>query len=294
MLKLDIQKFAEKEDDPNLNIVGTGTSNTVANPALLASIESNVGTETETEEVTGDTPFDVYLKNLGLGEAAVSAGTRSLSRILEENQMRQESAAQSYSDMYQQARDLATRRGGLSNVSGFTGGMAQQQADRLSAAEMAQLTTLGVQRESTLRGIEAEKQTAWSDALLEAQQTQDIVTAQQDRTLAIESQVMDVQTQLAAFADIADEDLTDAQRAQKASLEAYLERLYGMGGTRPAETTKTVSDDVTAEEIAELKSEILSDKSATFTAEKLTELVNKGVLTAYEASQVAQRNSSWR
>lgn len=108
-------------------------------------------------------------------EAASAAGTempqaqqdayqRNLADILRSIDIRKEQAGTTYSGMYQDVLAQQSLSRGLSDVSGFTGGMAEQLAEKRSAAETRALTELGVQRQQAIDAIEAQKMTAELEA----------------------------------------------------------------------------------------------------------------------------------
>lgn len=92
-----------------------------------------------------------------IATATSDAYQTNLANILESIELRKQQAGETYSDMYQQALTEQTRARGLSDLSGLSGGMAEQARARRSVAETAALTNIGAQRQQAVDAIEAEK-----------------------------------------------------------------------------------------------------------------------------------------
>jgi hypothetical protein len=82
----------------------------------------------------------------------------------------QRTAGLSYGDMYEQAKMSQAARRGMSDVSGMTGGMADQAQSRMSAAEIAALGQIGMGREATMRQLEQQELDAPMAAFEEGRQ----------------------------------------------------------------------------------------------------------------------------
>lgn len=130
----------------------------------------------ETEPVPGSDarmPFDQYMDSLQVNTLESQAYADSLARRLAAIDEQQFAAGQSYQDMYEQAQMSQARRRGLSDVTGFAGGMAEQFGARMSAAEMSALGQIGMGREAAIRGLEMQRMNAPMDAFAEAQAIQE-------------------------------------------------------------------------------------------------------------------------
>lgn len=225
---------------------------------------------TENEETQNQGMYSEFFD-----DAAAQAGQRAYTGILSDIERRKQAAGQSYSDLYSQAKSAAVRRGGLSDTAGFTGGMAQQAADRVSAAEMAQLASIGGAREQAIGDIEAEKQTAWSDAFLEAAQLQEYKTGQEAAAKAEAQEIATYKAQLDALYDIDEDDLTAEQKVMKAQLESFL-KIAGVDYT--AGTTKEAVDTM------------VFDPGKEYNVADLIKLVESGALDQAEAAAYAQKH----
>ena len=112
---------------------------------------------------------------------------RRYSEIMSGLQERQQQTSKSYSDLYQQAREMAVaqRAAGAPSLSG---GMKAQYSDLVSAREMQQLGQIGGAREQALRDIELQKQSAFANAQLEGQQAEQTLQQSQLNKLALGQQ----------------------------------------------------------------------------------------------------------
>jgi hypothetical protein len=124
-------------------------------------------------------------------QVASDAARREYSNILAQSRTRERSIQEGYGDMYQRMRQAALRRRQATPSRGFTGGMAEQQTQALSAAEMQQLGNLGRAREQALREERTGRQSAFSNALIAGQQQADYAqmlnAARVERQTAIEN-----------------------------------------------------------------------------------------------------------
>jgi len=172
-------------------------------PIVDKAIVDNEDPEEDPEEDPAFDDYTAYLKELGLGDPSIKAGQTAFERMLADNKLRQQASSQGYGDLYQQAKESSTRRKGLSDTTGFSGGQAEQFSDKLSAAEIGALGGIGRGRLNAADAIEAEKGSFYSDALLEAQQTQEYQDYREDRGFDIASKITQIQN---------DPTLTDAQK----------------------------------------------------------------------------------
>jgi len=120
---------------------------------------------------------------------ATSAARREYSRILAESRAQERSTQESYSDMFARMRQSAFRTQQATPAQGFTGGMAEQGRQALSAAEMAQMGAVGRSREQALRDIRTGRQSAFSNALIAGQQQADYSRMLQDASFQRQSQI---------------------------------------------------------------------------------------------------------
>lgn len=82
---------------------------------------------------------------------------------------RQAAAGQSYSDMYQAAKQAGVKEEASGGPT-LSGGLGAQYSDLVSAGEMQQLGEIGKARTQEMLNIDQQRQTAMSDAMLEGQQ----------------------------------------------------------------------------------------------------------------------------
>lgn len=123
---------------------------------------------------------------------ATSAARREYSRILGESRAQERSTQESYSDLFAKMRQSAFRTQQATPAQGFTGGMAEQGRQALSAAEMSQMGAVGRSREQALRDIRTGRQSAFSNALIAGQQQSDYARMLQDTTFQRQSQVENI------------------------------------------------------------------------------------------------------
>jgi hypothetical protein len=136
----------------------------------------------EQEEVAGadaNMPADQYLQSLGTDTLAGQAYQRALALRMASIDEQQLAAGQSYGDMYEQAKMSQAARRGMSDVSGMTGGMADQAQSRMSAAEIASLGQIGMGREATMRQLEMAELNAPMEAFQEGAQMDEFERARQ-------------------------------------------------------------------------------------------------------------------
>lgn len=143
--------------------------------------------QTEADRATAE-----YEKRYDPSAAAVDAYRRAMSTQLRQSYDQQRATGRTYSDLYQQARRQATRAGAMSDVSGFSGGMAQGQDARASAAEIQALSSIAAQREGAMRDIAAQRQAIESNALIEAQQAEQYDRANRAAKLAETNQILEL------------------------------------------------------------------------------------------------------
>jgi hypothetical protein len=115
-------------------------------------------------------PIDKYMESLGTETLAGKAYAEALARRMASIDEQQRTAGLSYGDMYEQARMSQAARRGMSDVSGMTGGMADQAQSRMSAAEIASLSQIGMGREATMRQLEMAELNAPMEAFQEGAQ----------------------------------------------------------------------------------------------------------------------------
>jgi len=133
-------------------------------PATIAAREQ------EMAGADANVPIDKYMQSLGTDTLAGQAYTDALARRLASIDEQQLAAGQSYGDMYEQAKMSQAARRGMSDVSGMTGGMADQAQSRMSAAEIAALGQIGMGREATMRQLEQQELDAPMAAFEEGRQ----------------------------------------------------------------------------------------------------------------------------
>lgn len=164
---------------------------------------------------------------------------RRYSEIMSGLQERQQQTSKSYSDLYQQAREMAVaqRAAGAPSLSG---GMKAQYSDLVSAREMQQLGQIGGAREQALRDIELQKQSAFANAQLEGQQAEQTLQQSQLNKLALVQQKQAIRNnkdlsaeekaqQLQALGvEVTAEELDPAKK--KAGLFENLVTAVGIGG----------------------------------------------------------------
>lgn len=148
---------------------------------------------------------------------------RRYSEIMSGLQERQQQTAKSYSDLYQQARQMGVAQRAEGSPS-LSGGMQAQYSDLLSTREMQQLGQIGGQREQALGNIELQKQSAFANAQLEGQQAEQFQLQNQQTRLGVIQQKNQI---------LADESITDEQK---------IEQLNTLGFTDVAEELKQMEN----------------------------------------------------
>lgn len=151
-----------------------GTTWTVVNASSTREVITQDPSQTPaTEPAPGadaNMSVDRYLESLGNNTLAGQAYEQALARRMATIDEQQLSAGRSYGDMYEQAKMSQSRRRGLSDTSGMTGGMEDQMGARISAAEMGALGQIGMGRDQTVRGLELSKLDAPMQAFEEGRQ----------------------------------------------------------------------------------------------------------------------------
>lgn len=132
---------------------------------------------------------------------------RRYSEIMSELDARRQATQQSYGDLYSAARQRAVR-GQAAGGPTLSGGMGQQQRDFVSAIEMQELGRIGQAREGAIRDLYSQGQAAFSNAQLEGQQATQMELQNQQTQLQLTQQRQAI---------LADDKLTDAQRAEQLS-----------------------------------------------------------------------------
>jgi hypothetical protein len=117
-------------------------------------------------------------------------------------------------------RQSAFRTQQATPAQGFTGGMAEQGRQALSAAEISQMGAVGRSREQALRDIRTGRQSAFSNALIAGQQQSDYARMLQDASFQRQSQIENILTN--------DETDNDAKRRLLTSLGLSKEVIEGL------------------------------------------------------------------
>jgi hypothetical protein len=145
-------------------------------PATVAAREQ------EMAGADANVPIDKYMESLGTDTLAGKAYAEALARRMASIDEQQRTAGLSYGDMYEQARMSQAARRGMSDVSGMTGGMADQAQSRMSAAEIASLGQIGMGREATMRQLEMAQLNAPMEAFQEGAQMDQFERARQTQS----------------------------------------------------------------------------------------------------------------
>lgn len=154
-----------------------------------------------------------YTQQNDPAKAGSDAFRRAVASQLRQSYEQQRQTGQTYSNLYQQARRQATRMGAMSDVSGFSGGMAQGQGARASAAEIQALSSIAAQREGAMRDILAQRQAIPSNALIEAQQADQYARAIEAANAERAKAIFEIIGPVKKYADLGAE--------QRAQLRAY-------------------------------------------------------------------------
>ena len=165
------------------------------------------------QKQTEDIYQKYYTQQNDPAKAGSDAFRRAVSSQLRQSYEQEAQTAKTYSDLYQQARAQATRRGAMSNISGFGGGRAEGAQARISAAEIAALSGIAGQREGAIRGIQSQREAIPSNALIEAQQADQFTRAMETANRARTEEIFNVIGAVKNYAGLSNK--------QKAQLKAY-------------------------------------------------------------------------
>lgn len=152
---------------------------------------------------------------------------------------RQAAAAQSYSDMYQAAKQAGIKEKASGGPT-LSGGLGAQYSDLVSAGEMQQLGEIGKARTQEMLNIDQQRQTAMSDAMLEGQQAtqMELQNRQAEFGLAQQKQAI-----------IADKSLNSKQKIEQ--LEAMGVNTEGLDVEAPKKGwAKVLAGEASAGEVA--------------------------------------------
>lgn len=161
-----------------------------------------------------------YQRSRNPFEYGQQVARRRYSEILAGLDAQSQKTQQSYSDMYQAARQRAVRDQAIGGPS-LSGGMGQQRRDYISALEMQELAKIGTARQQAAADLYAQSQAAFSNAQLEGQQATQMELQNRQSELGL------VQSRQAILND---NNLTDQERA---------EQLAALGGTDYEATPRT-------------------------------------------------------
>lgn len=151
---------------------------------------------------------------------------RRYSEIMSGIDARQQATAQSYSDMYQAARQQAVKSRAAGGPT-LSGGMAAQYSDLLSVAENQQLGQIGRARTQAMSDLDLQRQSAISNAELEGQQATQIQLQNQQLQVDLIAQKNQI---------LANEDLTNEQKAEQLSVLGYRDQAEELRATPDSET----------------------------------------------------------
>lgn len=180
------------------------------------------------------TPAVTEIGGQSLMDTQNSAQQRYLTEILGDINTRRTQTNRAYADLYNQAQMATRRRGGLSDVTGFTGGMQEQYQTKVSAAQEANLLNLGTQREMALRELDTEAGAAESNAMLMAQQEFEMMATQQDQYMGT---ALNYFTLAQQFLDAGDQEKADRLNAKA---QEYLDMANQAGAQMGASTGITL------------------------------------------------------
>ncbi len=220
-----------------------------------------------------------------LTTAMETAEQRYLSQILGDIDTRRTSTNMGYADLYNQMQNQKTRRGGLSDATGFTGGMQQQFQDKVSAAEMAQMMQAGTQRTAALGELEAEGMAAESNAKIMAQQEFEMMATQQNQYIGTANNYYALAQEATAAGDTARANTLKASADQAMEMANKIGSQMGAsagtvppGGTVPTQNLITVPTiDVKKEMTGNLGVTQVGSQSAQELAATLSVTANAGV-----------------
>lgn len=118
---------------------------------------------------------------------------------------RQAAASQSYSDMFQAAKQAGVKEQASGGPT-LSGGLGAQYSDLVSAGEMQQLGEIGKARTQEMLGLDQQRQTAMSDSMLEGQQATQMELQNRQAELGIAQQKQTI---------IADKNLSSEQKIEQ-------------------------------------------------------------------------------
>jgi hypothetical protein len=137
--------------------------------------------------------------------AAEAAFQDRLAKILEQIENQKVTTGQTYSDMYSQLRDQTTFQASLTNPNQVTGGMAEQQRARLSAAETAAFSQIGSQRESAIRELDMMSLNAESMARMQEQEEFAMMADRQNQFVGLANNYFQLAEEAAAAGNLEQE-----------------------------------------------------------------------------------------
>lgn len=137
--------------------------------------------------------------------AADAAFQDRLAKILEQIENQKVTTGQTYSDMYRQLRDQTTRQASLTNPNQVTGGMAEQQRARLSAAETAAFSQIGSERESAIRELDMMSLNAESMARMQEQEEFAMMADRQNQFVGLANNYFQLAEEAAAAGNLEQE-----------------------------------------------------------------------------------------
>lgn len=152
---------------------------------------------------------------------------RRYSEIMSGLQNQKRAVGQTYSDMYQAAKEasVAQRAAGSPSLSG---GMEAQYSDLMSARDVRDIGTIGRARDEAVRQLDLQGQSALANAELEGQQATQIQMQTQQNQIALIQQ----RNQL-----IADKNLTNQQKAEQLEVLGYTEQAAELRNKPEAKTS---------------------------------------------------------
>jgi hypothetical protein len=138
------------------------------------------------------------------GSAGQNAFKAAYDRLKAEADARKQGIAQDYSSAYQQMRGQSYAQGlGAAAQQGLSGGQSAGVRNQVSAAQMGQLGNLMQGQEKALREAKVAETSAYSNALLEGQQAQQMQQQNQQYNESTRQQISTI---------MSDSSLTDAQK----------------------------------------------------------------------------------
>ena len=146
---------------------------------------------------------------------------RRYSEIMSGLQNQKQDVSRSYSDMYQQARQMAVADRAAGGPS-LSGGMKAQYSDLLSTREIGALGQIGAAQNQALRQLQQQEQSAFANAELEGQQATQIQLQSQQTQLGMIQQKNQI---------LSDKNLTNKQKAEQLSVLGYNEEAQRLSET---------------------------------------------------------------